>query len=159
MLKNYLIISFRNLYKHFSYSLINIVGLGMGLATCLLLVTWIQHELSYDKFHEKADRIFRASLEYSFGGQVAATAVSPNALLPALLTLPEAETGVRVYKVSGRNPHIVKSGNLFFQEQRFFAADSTFFDVFSFPLLKGNSKKALTQPYSVVLTQSMGASD
>lgn len=93
MLKNYLLISFRSLRKHFSYSLINILGLGLGLATCLLLVTWIRHELSFDKFHEKADRIYRFSLEYGNGGQTASTSVSPTALLPAILSLPEAETG------------------------------------------------------------------
>jgi putative ABC transport system permease protein len=119
MLKNYLVISFRNLQKHFSYSLINILGLGLGLATCLLLVTWIRHELSYDKFHKKADRIHRVSLEYSFGGQVAATSVSPTALLPAVLTLPEAETGVRVYNASSSNPFIVKYGDQLFHETDF----------------------------------------
>jgi putative ABC transport system permease protein len=62
MLKNYLLIAFRSLRKHLSYSVINIVGLGLGLATCLLLVTWILHELSYDKFNAKADRIYRPSL-------------------------------------------------------------------------------------------------
>jgi putative ABC transport system permease protein len=155
MLKNYLVISFRNLQKHFSYSLINILGLGLGLATCLLLVTWIRHELSYDKFHKKADRIHRVSLEYSFGGQVAATSVSPTALLPAVLTLPEAETGVRVYNASSSNPFIVKYGDQLFHETDFYAADSTFFDVFSFHLKKGNPHQALSQPYSVILTESM----
>jgi putative ABC transport system permease protein len=155
MIKNYLIINFRNLRKHFSYSAINIFGLGLGLATCLLLVTWIKHEISYDSFHEKADRIYRGSLEYSGGGQVAATAVSPNALAPALLTLPETETAVRVFRVSGSNPWIVRNGEQVFHETRFYAADSTFFDVFSFRILKGNPKKALSEPYSVVMTESM----
>jgi putative ABC transport system permease protein len=155
MLKNYLRISFRNLQKHFSYSLINIFGLGLGLATCLLLVTWIRHELSFDTFHEKADRIYRASLEYSFGGQVARTSVSPNALLPAMLSLPEAETGVRVYNASAHNAFIIRYKDNLFQENRFYSADSTFFQVFSFPIVKGNPAKALTQPYSVVVTKSM----
>jgi putative ABC transport system permease protein len=154
MIKNYLLINFRNLRKHFSYSLINIFGLGLGLATCLLLVTWIKHEVSYDRFHEKADRIFRLSLEYSFGGQVAATSVSPNALAPAVLTLPETETAARVYKVSGRNPWIVRNGDHVFHETRFYVADSTFFNVFSFTLVKGNPKKALSEPYSVILTET-----
>ncbi len=154
MLKNYLIISFRNLRKHFSYSLINIFGLGLGLATCLLLTTWIRHELSFDKFHEKADRIYRFSLEYAYGGQVVETSVSPTALLPAMLTLPETETGVRVVKVSGRNPFIIQHNDKQFQEYKFYAADSTFFDVFSFPLISGNPKTALSEPYSLVLTKT-----
>lgn len=155
MLKNYLLISFRNLQKHFSYSLINIFGLGLGLATCLLLVTWIRHELSYDTFHEKADRIYRASLEYSFGGQVAKASVSPNALLPAMLSLPETETGVRVYNASAQNAFTIRYKDNLFQESDFYAADSTFFQVFSFPIVKGNPAKALTQPYSVIVTESM----
>jgi len=155
MIQNYILISFRNLRKHFSYSLINILGLGLGLATCLLLFTWIRHELSYDKFHEKSDRIYRASLEYSSGGQVSRTSVSPTALLPTLMTLPETETGVRVYNPSSWNPYIVKNGEKLFQERRFYAADSTFFDVFSFKLLKGNPKTALVEPNSVILTEAM----
>jgi putative ABC transport system permease protein len=155
MIKNYLLISFRSLKKHFSYSLINILGLGLGIATCLLLVTWIRHELSIDKFHENANRIYRFSLEYGNGGQVASTSVSPTALLPAILSLPEAETGTRYYKVSGRNPWIVRFEDNSFRESRFYVADSTFFDVFTFPFIKGNPKEALRQPYSVVLTESI----
>jgi putative ABC transport system permease protein len=155
MLKNYILIAFRSLRKHLSYSVINIVGLGLGLATCLLLITWILHELSYDRFNEKANRIYRSSLEYGFGGQVARVSVSPTALLPALLNLPETETGVRVYNPSGFQPYIVKKDDKFFQERKFYVADSTFFDVFSYRLLKGNAHDALTKPYQVVLTQAM----
>jgi putative ABC transport system permease protein len=131
------------------------VGLGLGLATCLLLVTWILHELSYDKFNAKADRIYRSSLEYGFGGQVARVSVSPTALLPALLSLPETETGVRVYNPSGFQPYIVKKDDKLFQERKFYVADSTFFDVFSYRLLNGNAHDALTKPYQVVLTEAM----
>lgn len=153
MFRNYLLISFRNLRKHFSYSLINIFGLGMGLATCLLLVVWIQHELSYDQFHQNASRIYRASLEMNFRGQSIKTSVSPTALLPALNELPEVKSGVRVYNPSSWNPYIVKRGDNLFQEQKFYFADSTFFDVFSFELLKGNPASALVEPNSVILTE------
>jgi putative ABC transport system permease protein len=155
MIKNYILISFRNLRKHFTYSLINIFGLGLGLATCLLLVTWILHELSYDRFNERSERIYRGSLEYAFGGQVARTPVSPNALLPSLLTLPEIETGVRVFNPSAWNPYIVKYGEKLFQESKFYVADSTFFDVFSYTLIEGNPDKVLSEPYSVILTEAM----
>ena len=132
MIINYLRIAFRNLRKHLTYSIINVAGLGLGLATCMLLVIWISQELSYDKFHTKADRIYRSSMEYSFGGQVAKTPVSPTALLPALKTFPETETGVRVGNPSSWNPFIVRVGENLFQETRFYFADSTFFDVFSY---------------------------
>jgi len=153
MFKNYLLISFRNLRKQFSYSLINIAGLGLGLATALLLILWVSHELSYDSFHSKSDRIYRSSMEYSFGGQVSKTSVSPTALLPALKSFAEVEDGVRVYNPSGWSPFIVKKDENIFQESKFFFADSSFFHVFDYALIKGNKQKALTTPYSVILTE------
>lgn len=156
MLKNYLLASLRNLRKHLTYSAINVIGIGLGLATCLLLSLWIFHELSYDRFHEKGSRIYRASLEYSFGGQTAKTSVSPTALLPALKkNFGEVEDGVRLYNQSAWNPFIVKNGETMFQENKFYYADSTLFNVFTFKLLQGNPGKALTEPNSVVLTQAM----
>jgi putative ABC transport system permease protein len=154
MLKNYLIISFRNLRKHFSYSFVNIFGLSMGLTICLLLITWINHELSYDKFHKMSENIYRPSLEMSFGGQSLKTSVSPTALLPALQQFPEIEAGVRIDNPSGWNAFVVKKDDHVFQEDHFYFADSTFFDVFTFKLLKGNPKNALREPYSVILTSS-----
>lgn len=156
MLKNYILASVRNLRKHFSYSTINIVGIGLGLATCMLLYLWIGHELSYDQFHANGNRIYRAGLEYSFGGQVAKTSVSPAVLFPVMRKdFAEVESGVRVYNPSTRNPFVVKNGEKIFQEQKFYFADSTFFDVFSFSLLRGNPAKALVDPNSVILTQSV----
>lgn len=154
MTKNYILISIRTLRKHFAYSAINIIGLGLGLGVCLLLVAWIKHELSYDTFHREADRIYRGSLEYGRGGQVARTSVSPTALLPAAKSFAEVETGVRVYNASAWNPYVVRYGDRLFEEGNFNFADSTFFDVFSYTLLKGNPSKALTQPYSVLVTES-----
>jgi len=120
MLRNYLLISLRNIKKHLTYSLINVVGLGLGVATCLLLVTWIRHELSYDRFHDKADRLYRASLEYSFGGQANKTNLSPTALLPVLQkNFAEIENGVRVYNPSAYSPFIVRKDEKLFQEGMF----------------------------------------
>lgn len=155
MVKNYLLASIRSLRKHFSYSVINIVGIGLGLATCILLSVWINHELSYDKFHKNASRIYRGSLEYSFGGQTSKTSVSPTALLPVLKkNFAEVENGVRIDNPSGWSPYIVKNNDKLFQEKKFYFADSSFFQVFSFKLLQGNPDKALTEPNSVILTQS-----
>ncbi|HTH56568.1 MAG TPA: ABC transporter permease [Cyclobacteriaceae bacterium] len=156
MLKNYILASVRSLRKHFSYSTINIVGIGLGLATCMLLYLWIDHELSYDRFHANGNRIYRAGLEYSFGGQVAKTSLSPTALLPVMKkNFADVENGVRVYNPSTRNPYIVKNGEKIFQEKKFYFADSSFFEVFSFHLLQGNPAKALVEPNSIVLTQSV----
>jgi putative ABC transport system permease protein len=155
MLKNYLLASIRSLRKHFSYSAINIVGIGLGLATCILLSVWINHELSYDHFHKNANRIYRGALEYSFGGQTSKTSVSPTALLPVLKkNFAEVENGVRIYNPSKWNPYIIKNDDKLFQEKKFYFADSTFFQVFSFNLLKGNPDKALTEPNSLILTQA-----
>jgi putative ABC transport system permease protein len=156
MLYNYLLSALRNLRKNFTFSLINIFGLGLGLTVTLLLAAWVVDELSYDRFHAKADNIYRLSLEYSFGGQTAKTAVSPTALLPALQkNFEEVESGTRVYNQSGYNPFIVRREDKLFQEDHFYFADSTFFDVFSFQLFQGNPAKALTEPASVILSQSM----
>lgn len=156
MIKNYLLVAVRHLKKHFTYSSINVIGLGLGLATCLLLVTWIRHELSFDRFHAKADRIYRGSLEYSFGGQTSKTSVSPTALLPAMQkNFQEVENGVRIYNPASFNPYMVRVDDKLFQESKFYFADSTFFRVFSFSLIKGNADKALTAPRSVILTETM----
>jgi putative ABC transport system permease protein len=155
MFRNYFLIAIRNLKKNITYSFINIFGLSIGLATCLLILTWITHELSYDQFHEKSSSIYRASLEMQSNGQKVSMAVSPTALLPALKEFPDIEEGVRVYNPSSWNPYVVKKDDNVFQENKFYVADSTFFKVFSFELTKGNKNKALSRPYSVVLTESM----
>jgi putative ABC transport system permease protein len=156
MIGNYLLIAIRNLRKHFSYSAINIAGLGLGLATCLLLGVWIRHELSYDDFNTKIDRIYRASMEYSFGGQTKAVSVSPTIVLPTLQKeFGEIETGVRLYNSSSFRPFIVRKGDMMFEENKFYFADSTFFDVFDFKLLSGDPKTALEGKHNLVLTKSM----
>lgn len=156
MIKNYLLTAIRNLQKQFTYSIINIFGLGLGLSVSLLLAVWIIHELSYDRFHTNADKIYRVSMDISFGGQSASHSISPTALLPALQrNFPEVKTGIRVYNPSSYNPFIVKKDDNFFREDQFYFADSTFFQVFTYPLLQGNPESALKLPNSVVLTTRM----
>ena len=156
MLYNYLLSAIRNLKKNFTFSLINIFGLGLGLTVTLLLAAWVIDELSFDLFHSKANSIYRVSLEYSFGGQTAKTSVSPTALLPALKkNFEEVETGVRIYNQSSFNPYIIRHDDKLFQEDKFYFADSTFFEVFSYRLLQGSPDKSLTEPSSVILSESM----
>jgi putative ABC transport system permease protein len=155
MIKSYLLIGLRNLRKHLSYSLINILGLGLGLATCLLLVTWIRHEVSFDRFHAGADRMYMAKLEVSSGGQAQSIPQTPNKLLAELrASYPAVETGVRVYDLRSFTPFAVQYKDALFQEKRFGYADSTFFQVFTFRLLKGNPNKALAQRFSVVISEA-----
>lgn len=156
MLRNYFVIALRSLRKHLSYATINILGLSLGLATCILLVMWIGHELRYDRFYPRASEIYRVSLEYAAGGQVSKTALSPTALLPTLTReFPEVEAGVRLYNPSSDNAFVLQRNDKLFEERRFYYADSTFFKVFGLELVAGNPGKALTQPQSVVFTQSM----
>jgi putative ABC transport system permease protein len=154
MLRNYFLIAVRNIRKHLGFSVINVFGLALGIATCLLLVTWVSDELSYDRFHRYENRLYRISLEYGFGGQVARTPVSPTALLPAMLTLPEVETGARFFNHSAWNPYIVRYNDRVFSESKFCFADSSFFDVFSYNLVSGNAHESLDEPYQVLLTES-----
>ena len=132
MFYNYLLSALRNIRKNFTFSLINIFGLGLGLTVTLLLSAWVKDELSYDRFHAKADQIYRVSLEYSFGGQTSKTSVSPTALLPVMQkNFQEVESGVRVYNPASYNPYIVRVDDKLFQEGKFYFADSAFFEVFS----------------------------
>lgn len=155
MVKNYLLIALRSIRKNFAYSLINIFGLGLGLTVCILIVIWIQHELSFDRFHQQNGSIYRASLEYSFGGQTSKTSVSPTALLPVLSrNFSEIKNGVRLYNPASFSPFVVSAEDKKFQESGFYFADSSFFSVFSFPLIKGAESTALNEPNTIVFTES-----
>jgi putative ABC transport system permease protein len=156
MFQNYLLTALRNIRKNFTFSMINIFGLGLGLTVTLMLAAWVMDELSYDRFHKRAQNIYRVSVEYGSGGQVSKTSVSPTALLPNVQkNFEEVETGVRVYNPSSYNPFVVKHEDKLFNEDHFYFADSTFFDVFSYRLLKGNPEKALSEPASVILSEAM----
>ena len=152
MIRNYLLTALRSIRRHRLYSIINVLGLTVGLSCALLITTYVYYELQYDQFHTQKDRIVRASLEYGEGGIVANTAVSPTAVLPAFQReFPEVVGGVRLFETS----RLVQHDDQSFQEEQLFFADSTFFSVFSFPLLQGDSTTALTAPHSVVLTASV----
>jgi len=154
MLKNYITISLRNLFGDKLHSLINIAGLGVSLSVCLLILLWVFNELSYDRFHTKGSRIYRPGLEVSFGGQSTKLGLSQAKLLGALLEHSGVETGARLYYSTAGRAYIIEVDGQRFEEHNFYFTDSTFFDVFSFPLIEGNPKKALAKPKSVVLSKS-----
>ncbi|WP_225586963.1 ABC transporter permease [Algoriphagus sp. Y33] len=156
MLKNYLKIAYRNLLKKKVYSFINIVGLGIGMACCVLIFMFVQDELSYDTYHEKGDRIFRVIHGVAQEGvepDLSTFWVWGNAPIgPALqLDFPEIE---KVVQFSGRADILFTVGEETQQEEGVFFMDSTVFDVFSWELLEGDPKTALVAPFSVVLTES-----
>ena len=153
MLKNYILVALRNLWRHRGYTLINIFGLTIGLASTIFILLYVINEMTYDRFHEKSDRIYRVWISGSMPATEMRHAVSSAPMAEALLNdYPEVEQSVRLRKAGG---WIVKQGDRIFNEtaDEFIFADSTFFDVFSFKLLKGDPRTCLTEPRSIVLTE------
>lgn len=153
MLKNYFLVALRNLWKHRGYTLINIFGLTIGLASTVFILLYVINELTYDRFHEKSEQIYRVWISGSMPATEMRHAVSSPPMAEALLNdYPEVEQSVRLRKAGG---WIVKKGDVTYSEtdEDFLFADSTFFDVFSFKLLKGDPQTCLKEPRSIVLTE------
>ncbi len=152
MLKNYVKIALRNLQKYKTYAVINMAGLAVGLAACLLIVLFVQDELSYERFHDNADRIYRVVEDKQMEDRVSHLATTFTPLAPALTSeFPVVEATARLYPY----PVLVRHGDTKkFQEDRFFLADSTVFNVFSFGLVRGEARAVLAEPFTVVLTAS-----
>lgn len=150
MIKNYLKTAWRNLWKNKTMAFINILGLMTGISCCLLIGLYIQHEYSYDRFQQKGDRIARVLMEYRFSsGDSKKVSVTSTKVLPVFVrTFPQVETGVRM----SDSKRVVSLGDKQFTENHFMFADSTFFDVFSFQLLQGHPKEALSGINKVILT-------
>ncbi len=152
MIWNYLKLTWRNLYKNKAFSVINIVGLAIGMASAMLILLWIQNEVSYDQFHEKKDRIYEAWNRSEFSGKLQSWNTTPKVLARTLeKDFPEVEMAVRadwqrsVLAVVGEKRLKIK-GNI---------VDSMFLNMFSFPLVKGNIDQALKAPYSIVVTETL----
>jgi len=153
MIRNYILIALRNLWKNRGYSSINIFGLAIGLATSIFIFLYVINELSYDRFHEKSDRIYKAWISGMMPTGEMHDAVTAGPMAAALIAdYPEVEQVVRLRQYGG---FLVKNGDRVFNEteQDFLFTDSTFFDVFSFKLLKGDTKTCLKEPRSIVLTE------
>ena len=154
MLKNYFFIAWRNLWKNRTFSIINILGLSIGLSCCILMFLFIQHELSYDKFNEHAANIYRLTSESESTSGKTNLAVTPAPWAPLMKSdFPEISNYVRIFKTE--KSVIGLPGQQKFYENDLLYADSTFLDVFSFGLIKGNRKEALSQPNSIILTRAI----
>ncbi len=152
MLKNYFKTALRNLRKNKLYSAINIFGLTVGLAACLLIGVYIIHELSYDKFNSNANRIVRTTMEYAKAGTVNTVATTGTKVGPQFKrTFPSIEEYVRTFI----SHNVVKSGDKIFDEPRILYADEAFFKIFSFNIIEGDAATALNSPDKIVITQSM----
>jgi len=155
MFQNYIKIAFRSLLKHKGYSLINIIGLSVGMAICLLILLYIQHEVSFDRFHENGDRIHRVALERKYPGRSTFYAIIPASFGEAIQNeFPEVEKFVRILGNGGGGAPTIRVGDEVYEEPNVIFADSTFFEIFTFPLIEGDPKTALTKANSVVLSES-----
>ena len=154
MITNYLKIAWRTLRKQQGFTFINIFGLAVGLACCMLIMLYVLDELSFDRYNEKADRIYRVQADIKFGGNDMHFAVSPDPIGPTLKKdYPQVEQFVRLHQ---RGTWLVKRAgettNL--REDNITFADSTLFDVFTLPLISGDPKRALAEPNTVVISES-----
>ncbi len=156
MIKNYLKIALRNLRRHKGTSFINIFGLAIGMTCCLLIMLFVKDELSFDRFHSGAGRIHRVVKDFvNDDGSKLPDATTPPALAPAMQKeIPEIEHVTRVFP-GWTNKFAMKYGSKTFIEERLFRVDSSFFDVFTFPFIKGNPKTALEKVPSILITESI----
>ena len=155
MFKSYLKVAFRNLLKHKTYSLLNIFGLAIGFACCILIAMYVGDELSYDSFHKNADRIFRVVLSYQKDG-VKHWCSTPAPLKTALQTeYPELQTITRVG--GGDNQAVVFYKNKQIRNRRVSRVDANFLQMFSLPLSSGNRVTALEDMNSVVVSRKLAA--
>src|ERR1051326_4849069 len=152
MIKNFLKIAFRNLFRNKAFSFINISGLAIGMAATTLIILWIQNELSYDQFHEKKARIYEAWNKAVFSGKLQCWNTTPKVLARTVeKDIPEVERAVRVnwpsnFLFSIGDKRLTVSGNI---------VDTGFLQVFTFPLLRGDPKSALNNGSSIVLTETL----
>jgi putative ABC transport system permease protein len=153
MLRNYFKVAWRNLVKNRGYTLLNITGLAIGLTSFLLIALYVIDELSYDQFHEKGDRIYRINSDIRFGGSDLHLAVTSDPMGATLKRdYPQVEQFCRIYASSGSK--LIRKGNEFVNEQKVAHADSTFFDMFTFPAIMGDIRHALDEPNTVVVTEA-----
>jgi len=155
MLKNYLKIALRSLLRHRGTSFINIVGLAVGIACCLLILLYVHDELSYDRYNQDATRIYRIAKDFvNDDGSALPDATTPAALGPAIQkNIPEVEHVTRVFPSWGGKT-LIEYGEKKFLEERVFRVDSSFFDVFTVPFLQGSAATAFKEVNSVIITQS-----
>ncbi|HWY34036.1 MAG TPA: ABC transporter permease, partial [Nitrosopumilaceae archaeon] len=157
MIKNYFKTAWRNLWKNKIFSLVNILGLSLGMASTILLLSYIAFQDSYDNFHSKKKDIYRVALEFHQNGKlVFQSAENYSGLAPALKKdLPEVIYAARLYNMGYKNNCVFTYDfNKNLKETKFLFADPSFFNIFSFPFIQGDSLTALSQPNTAVISES-----
>lgn len=154
MFQNYVKIALRNLAKYKGYTFINVSGLAIGLASCVFIFLFVTDELSYDRFHEQADQLYRVTLDAKLVETELAAPIAPAPMAATLVEeFPEVQAAARLFTFGGER--WLRHGDRRFLEEQVVFADSTFFELFSFPLVAGDARTALTQPRTMVLTEAM----
>ncbi len=152
MIKNYLKIAWRNLLKHKSFSLINLLGLSIGIAACLIIFLYVEHELSFDQYNEKADRIARITTRVKTPESDMLFGTTPTLLADVLKKdFPEVQATVRLEPAA----QVMKLNNEMIREDAFYKADQSVFSIFDFQFTEGSPLHALEQPQSIVITQTI----
>ncbi len=154
MIKNYLLIAVRNLTKNFGYTAINIFGLAIGLACCLLVTLYIRFELSYENFHEKKASIYRYIPRGERDGKVSMQTMLPAGFGPLINdSFREVEKFTRFSDVDERA--LLRKGDVFLDAKTLSIADKDFFEIFSFPLLQGDAAQVFARPNTIAIAQSV----
>lgn len=154
MLTNYIKLAWRNLIRNKNYSIINIVGLTIGLACFMLIMLYVNHEWSYDKFHGEGDQIYRVGLERKYPGRSRSYAIIPHSYGEAIKEeISSVEESCRLFFFGGNNFQF-KIEDQSYEESSFMWSDSTFFKLFDITLLQGDPSQVLNLPNQVVLTES-----
>ena len=161
MLQNYLTATLRHLWNKRGFALLNIAGLAIGISACLLILQYVQFELSYDRFHERSANIFRVQLEqYRAGELVFASAENYPALGPAMKKdFPEVLDYARLYNLGAKNNMVLTREDapeapIHFKQRRLLYADPSFLPMFSYRMIAGEAAGALAEPFKVVITES-----
>ncbi len=151
MLKSYLKIALRSIYRNKAYTLINIVGLAVGMACCLLITLWIRYELTYDRFHDGAERIYRivSVFEVQDEGLVDCNTVAKPLQAAMVENFQEVRAAARI----GKDHALIRYEDRSFHEDRVFFVEPDFFDVFSFGVVSGDPRTRLAEPYTTFVTE------
>lgn len=156
MFRNYFTVAFRNIRKYKFFSFINIAGLTIGMACCLLLFVYVVDELSYDTFHWEHEKVYRIGLKGRIGGQELMTSNSSLPVGPTMQAeIPGVESVMRLMYASAAAGYPMRNGEKLFTEERIVIADSNFFTFFSFRLREGDPRTALNEPNTIVLTEAL----
>ena len=153
MLKNFLVTILRNNWRNKAMTSIHIIGLALGMSTCLLILLFVRHELSYDRFNEKADRIYRVTFRGKMNGMEIKEAVTMAPVASTLVKdFPEVQQATRIQP---QGVHRIAVGTRSFNDDDLGFVDSNFFRVFTIPLLEGDANTAMKEPRSAVITQGV----